>query len=169
MSDLTIPHSYMVSVEVVGPEGLDPDAVASEIENEVGQEIECYAPSGNCVLLEIGAVADCDSLLDDGVKFRAGSVIPPGSSALIYQDQEDTWGARLHWGDIWPVTRYDTAEDAILGRDTLRDLEREHVETPARRLIEAQCRIAGTVHLIATNTASPCFRYRSTLPSLPVH
>lgn len=147
MSDLTIPHSYMVSVEVVGPEGLDPDAVASEIENEVGQEIECYAPSGNCVLLEIGAVADCDSLLDDGVKFRAGSVIPPGRDVLIWCDPagDGDWGARVSSFDVWPAVRFPTAEMAIKGRDTLRDLEREHVETPARKLIEAQCRIAGTV------------------------
>ncbi len=66
------------------------------------------------------------------------STIPASSSALIWQDVDGQWGARIHYADVWPVTRYPTAEDAIEARDKMRDDYRAFFgeTTPAPTTIE---------------------------------
>jgi hypothetical protein len=145
MSDLTIPASYMISVEVVAQEGLDPDALATEIEHQLGPEFEVHTSAGGMVLVEIGAVADCDDLLDAGVKYRKCSPIPPGSEALIWRDQEGTWGARVKHSDVWPTHRYQSAEGAIQGRDRMIAAEESYNSQGARRLMDAQRKISDAV------------------------
>lgn len=118
-------HSYMISVEVIGPEGLNPDEIVQEIEHELsGRELEVGDPSGNMILVEIGAIGDCEGLLDDGMKYRKVAAIEGGSDVLIWQDpanRSNGWGARVMIGHSWDLNRWPTAADAIRARDAMRD------------------------------------------------
>lgn len=138
MSDTkwTDTESYLVTVELIVPSHMLADH-ASELETEIENELTSLElvlseerPDGDGnyeeveVEIEIGAVGGIDpKLIDDGIRYRQEKVskIPSGSGVLIWQDVDGQWSARVHAADVWPVTRYDTAEEAIQGRDRMRD------------------------------------------------